>query len=88
MSDLKEKDSANTKKRGRKPYGKHSNVVLQTRGRPKKEREANNMTDYRIVTMCEECGKKLPEPMWYPTDFVVICYECYVKAKKKGGFSK
>jgi hypothetical protein len=46
------------------------------------------MSNYRVVSKCEECGKKLPEPMWYPTDFVAICYECYVKAKRKGGFAK
>ena len=39
----------------------------------------------RLISMCEECGKKLPTPeiTEIPDKFVIICYECYTKFKRR-----
>jgi len=42
------------------------------------------MKKERLVSGCEECGKRFDEDglLLIQSDFVVLCYDCYVHLKK------
>jgi NMD protein affecting ribosome stability and mRNA decay len=37
----------------------------------------------RLMTMCEECGRRLEAPINIPSGFRLICYDCYVDFKNR-----
>ena len=44
----------------------------------------------RMFSMCEECGKRLPEIVFaeIPSEYVLICHKCYSDLMKKRSSKK
>ena len=59
-----------------------SRKVVEVKEYPRKRK-----APVRFISMCAECGKKLPQPLLIelPSWVVIICHNCYKKLKLRKG---